>query len=337
MKISSALRILAAAVAAELAASNPSVLMVLTSHSELGDTKAKTGWYLPEAAHPFAVFKKAGVEMTWASPKGGEAPLDPSSVKAWTKDKESMDFMHHEDCWKHTEKLSDVNARDYDAVFVVGGYGVMWDLVGNKQLEQIAAGIYEDGGVVSAVCHGPAALVGVKLDDGKSLVEGKEVACFSNAEEDVLKRRKVVPTTCEDAFGKAKAKYTKGKPWGDHVAVAGRLVTGQNPMSAKSTAAAVVKALKEDEESRKFEVGITSNKGDDKKKDSFIDTLEKDESGENRKSSLLVGLGFAGGAVVVGVGFFARRIMGETRAFTQLSTTNDDDEEQLISLEEFVE
>jgi len=218
------------------------VLMVVTSNDKLGKTGEQTGYYLPEAAHPYTVFHDAGVEMTWASPKGGVAPVDAGSVKAYAKDKESTDFLKGAAKY-HTKKLSDVESEKFDAIFVVGGYGVMWDLVGNKALEKIAANTYEEGGVVSGVCHGPAALVGVHLDDGSSLVKGKEVACFSNAEEDQVKRRKIVPETCEDAYGKAGAKYTKGKPWSNHVAKAGRLITGQNPMSAKSTAEAVVKSI----------------------------------------------------------------------------------------------
>jgi putative intracellular protease/amidase len=223
----------------------PSVLMVLTSNSKLGrDSKAGvTGWYLPEAAHPNAVFEAAGVEMTWASPKGGEAPVDPDSVKAYEKDDEAVDFLKNNDAWKHTKALNDVDPKAFDAVFVVGGYGVMWDLVKNTNLHEIAASIYDAGGVVSGVCHGPAALVDVKLKDGSSLVKGKEVACFSNAEEDVVKRRDVVPQTCEDALKDAGADYKDAKPWKDHVATAGRLITGQNPMSAKSTAEAVLYAL----------------------------------------------------------------------------------------------
>merc|ERR1719235_2745094 len=184
------------------AGSPPSVLMVLTSHDKLGKTKEQTGWYLPEAAHPFEVFKNAGVKMTWASPSGDTAPVDEGSVKAYAKDPASTKFLKTK-WFKNTQKLSDVDPEDFDAVFVVGGYGVMWDLVGNEHLEKLAADIYEDGGIVSGVCHGPAALVGIKLNDGKSLVEGKKVACFSNAEEDALKRRDVVPKTCEDSFADA--------------------------------------------------------------------------------------------------------------------------------------
>lgn len=238
------------------------MLMVLTSHDKLGDTKDKTGWYLPEAAHPYDVFKKAGVKMTWASPKGGEAPVDQSSVDAYKKDKGAMAFYKkkaEKELWENTVALKDIDPKDFDGIFVVGGYGVMWDLVGDKTLHHITAKIWEDGGIVSGVCHGPAALIGVTLSDGSHLVKGKEVACFSNAEEDVMKRRKVVPKTCEDAYEKAGAKYTKGKAWSDHVAKAGRLITGQNPMSAASTAKAVVKALKKPD--------VDDEKKDDEEKD----------------------------------------------------------------------
>jgi len=228
-------------------ASSKKVLMVLTSQDALGAGGNQTGWYLPEAAHPAAVFAEAGVGMAWASPGGGEAPVDEGSAEAYKDDEVCKAFLASDD-WRNTEKLSEVKPDDFDAVFVVGGYGVMWDLVGNADLESIVSGIWEDHGIVSGVCHGPAALVGVKLKDGTSLVKGKEVACFTNAEEDALGRRDIVPKTCEDAYGEAGAKFTSGKPWTDHIAEAGRLITGQNPMSAKSTAEAVVKALESEEE-----------------------------------------------------------------------------------------
>jgi len=223
------------------------VLMVLTSHDKLGSTGTQTGWYLPEAAHPYFVFKNAGIKMTWASPKGGEAPVDEGSVEAYKKDKQSMAFLHKpiNTVWKHTLKLEDIDPKDYDAVFVVGGYGVMWDLVKDQNLKTIAADIYDDGGIVSGVCHGPAALVNVKLSDGSRLVKGKNVACFSNAEEDLLKRRAVVPETCQDSLKKAGAKYTEGKTFTKNTAVSGRVITGHNPQSAKSAAKEVVAALKQ--------------------------------------------------------------------------------------------
>merc|ERR1712129_691930 len=116
----------------------------------------QTGWYLPEAAHPYNVFKEAGLEMTWASPKGGEAPLDPSSIDAYKEDKLCVDFRSNESqaaLWKKTVPLGDVDAEDFDAVFVVGGYGVMGDLATDQELQKVVAAIHEHGGVVSGVCH----------------------------------------------------------------------------------------------------------------------------------------------------------------------------------------
>lgn len=232
--------ITALGVAAALQVDASKVLMVLTSHDKLGETKGnQTGWYFPEGAEPFKVFSKAGVEMTWASPKGGTAPVDKGSLA----DNASVAFYHEHKFYQNTEKLSDMVDKHFDAVFVVGGYGVMWDLVKDSNLHQIAAAIYEKDGVVSGVCHGPAALVDVKLSDGTLLMKGKETACFSNEEEDQLGRRDVVPMLCEDAQKAAGAKYTKGEPWTTHVVKSGRLITGQNPQSAEATAKEVVKAL----------------------------------------------------------------------------------------------
>jgi len=275
-----------------------SVRLVLTAHDKLGETKGdQTGWYLPEAAHPYYVFKNAGVRMTFASPKGGEAPVDVGSVDMYKKDKESADFYNKAEekaVWQHTTKLSDIDPAAFDAVFVVGGYGVMWDLVGNDDMERIAAHIYDHGGVVSAVCHGPAALVGVKLGDGTPLVKDKEVACFSNAEEDVMKRRGVVPKTCQDSYKAAGAKYTKGDPWSDHVAASGRLITGQNPMSAKSTAEAVVKLFE------------AEDKKDDKATEEKFASLPNDVLPRPAISFAAVGM-FAGGAALVAFGLAGTR------------------------------
>lgn len=278
-------------------AQSASVLMVLTSHDNLGegklgdDPKKQTGWYLPEAAHPYAVFSEAGIKMTWASPKGGKAPVDESSVAAYTKgktpDPESIAFLKNE-AWQHTVELEKVNADEFDAVFVVGGFGVMYDLVKNEDLQHIAAHIFEKGGVVSAVCHGPAALVGVKLADGSSLVKGKKVSCFSNAEEDQLK--KYDDETCEDAFVKAGAEYTKGKPWSDKVSVSGRLITGQNPMSAKTTAQAVVTALgqdaSDDEDASDDDASVSGGSSDDDSGEEPSDDDDDDLSEPEEKSEV---------------------------------------------------
>lgn len=191
--------------------------------------------------------------MTWASPKGGKAPVDDGSVTAYAKDQGAQDFLKTTDTFAATKKLSDMDPADFDAIFVVGGYGVMWDLVKNDDLKDLASKIYAKGGVVSGVCHGPAALV--QVDDG-ALVKGKKVACFSNAEEDAVKRREVVDATCEDALNKAGAKYGSGEAWADYTAVDGNLITGQNPASAKSTAELVVKAISAPATQKKFIVGF---------------------------------------------------------------------------------
>lgn len=184
------------------------------------------------------------MKMTWASPLGGKAPVDEGSVEAYKADPESLELLHdRKSLWENTVPLEDIHPEDFAAVFVVGGYGVMWDLVKSTRLQNIVAAIWEEGGVVAGVCHGPAALVDVQLSDGSSLVEDKEVACFSNAEEDQIKRREIVPQTCQDSFAQAGAHYTSGDPWGVHVKSAGRLITGQNPASAAATAEAVVAKL----------------------------------------------------------------------------------------------
>jgi len=222
------------------------ICMVFTSHDKLGDTGKPTGWYLPEAAHPVAVFKAAGFEVSFASPKGGSAPLDPGSVDASKEDKVSMSF--HEDAamkskLEKTMPLADVKAADFDAVFFVGGFGTMWDFPDNEHVQRIAKEVYEKGGIVSAVCHGPVALVNVKLSDGSLLMKDREVTAFTNGEEDAVQLRAVVPFTCEDKFTEIGAKFSDGGVFQPNVKVAGRVITGQNPPSASPCAETVVMAL----------------------------------------------------------------------------------------------
>jgi putative intracellular protease/amidase len=185
--------------------------------------------------------------MTWASPKGGAAPCDEGSIAASKEDKSCMDFIEGEatkalvDNTVALSTLTDLTS--FDAVFFAGGFGTMWDFPDDPDVQRIAAAMWESGKVVSAVCHGPCALVNVTLSDGTKLVAGKEVAAFTNEEEDAVKCREVVPFTCEDKFKEVGATYTKGGVFQAHVAVAGKLITGQNPPSAKPTAEAVIAAL----------------------------------------------------------------------------------------------
>lgn len=165
----------------------PKILFVLTSHSQLGNTGNPTGWYLPELAHPYTVLSAAGAEITLISPKGGAAPLDPSSVSASSSDSTSQEFLKTQSkLWETTQPLSSFlgKADGYDALFYVGGHGPMFDLKTDGQSHELIREFWEKGKVVSAVCHGPAALVDVKLKDGGYLVGGREVTGFTNVEED---------------------------------------------------------------------------------------------------------------------------------------------------------
>jgi len=222
------------------------IAMVFTNHSKLGDTDKETGWYLPEAAHPYKVFQDAGFEVTFASPKGGLAPLDPGSVDASKDDAVCVDFNANADMKKKLEStvaLKDIKGTDFNAVFYVGGFGTMWDFPDDENVQRVAKEVYESGGVVSAVCHGPVALLNVKLTDGSLLVKDKDVTAFTNGEEDAVQCREVVPYTCEDKFKEIGAKYSDGGVFQQNVVVDGRLITGQNPPSADPCAKAIVKGV----------------------------------------------------------------------------------------------
>lgn len=226
--------------------SKPSILFVLTSHNQLGDTGKPTGWYLPELAHPYHVLHNKA-NITVASPKGGEAPLDPASVEA-AKDDVSVNFLKNDEkVWKTTQKLSDFagKANDFDAIFYVGGHGPMFDLANDPTSQQIIKEFWEAGKIVSAVCHAPAVFYNVKLSDGSLLVAGKEVTAFTNAEEEQVGLTKAVPFLPEDALQKASGgKFVKAdQPWGEKVVVSGKLITGQNPASATGVGEAIAKAL----------------------------------------------------------------------------------------------
>jgi putative intracellular protease/amidase len=221
------------------------VLMVLSSNDKLGDSGEQTGWFLDECAHPYFVFTKAGFHVTMASPKGGVAPVSEDSLNM--EDADNKAFWENpklKGLTEKTQKLCNMKSANFDAVFFVGGFGTMWDFPDNEDVQRLAAEIYENGGVTSAVCHGPVALVNVKLSSGEYLVKDKQVAAFTNDEEDVVKRREIVPYTCHDKLAEAGATMqASSAPWQPCVAVAGNLITGQNPASAKPTAEAVVKAL----------------------------------------------------------------------------------------------
>jgi putative intracellular protease/amidase len=218
------------------------VLVVLTSHDTLGDTGKETGFYLPEVSHPVAEFDRAGFTVEYVSPKGGKAPMigvdlsDPLNA-AFLESSEKMAQV------ENTLQPSQVNPSDYDGIFYAGGHGTMWDFPNSPELDRIAATIYEQGGVVGAVCHGPAGLVNIKLTDGNYLLAGKTVAGFTNDEEVAVGLKDVVPFLLESTLIERGATHKKSPNFQAHVEVSDRLVTGQNPASAHGVGAEMVKAI----------------------------------------------------------------------------------------------
>lgn len=217
------------------------VLLVLTSHDDLGGLRS-TGYYIDEAAHPWKVFMKAGYHVDFASIQGGVAPQDGRQ----DGDTEQEAFLNHPDVSRQlasTPALADVDAGSYDAVLYVGGHGSMWDFPGSEGVSRVGREVYENGGVVAAVCHGPAALVNITLTDGKHLVDGKRVAGFTNDEEAAVGLTGVVPFLLADELASKGATHVPGDNFTENVVVDQRLVTGQNPQSATGVAREVVALL----------------------------------------------------------------------------------------------
>lgn len=221
-------------------------LIVVTSHAQLGDTGKPTGYYLPEVAHPYAALVARGIEVDIASIAGGTAPLDPSSLQLTDPvNKHFWETPATRAKLEHTQPLSQIDPGRYQAVLFAGGHGTMWDFPNNPDVQRIAASIYEAGGVVAAVCHGPAALVDVKLSSGQHLVAGRHVAAFSDAEEEAAGLTRVMPFLLQSTLEQRGARYSKAALWQAHVQVDGRLITGQNPASAAGVGTAVATLLTE--------------------------------------------------------------------------------------------
>jgi putative intracellular protease/amidase len=215
------------------------VLIVLTSHGELGNTGEKTGFWIEEFASPYYVLADAGAELTLASPKGGQPPVDPKSESADAQSSYTKRFYGDYDLIDkvaHTFKLSEINEADYDAVFYPGGHGPLWDLATDATSIALIENFYKNNKPVAFVCHAPAALLKVKAPDGEPLVKGKEVTGFSDTEEDAVKLSKVVPFLLEDELKKLGALYSKGDNWSSYVKTDGLLITGQNPGSSEAVA-----------------------------------------------------------------------------------------------------
>lgn len=224
------------------------VLMVITSHDQLGNTGRKTGFWLEEVAAPYYVFKGAGVEVTLASPKGGRPPLDPKSNEAATRTDLTIRFEGDKVAQAQldqTVRLDSVNQADFDSVFYPGGHGPMWDLAEDKTSIKLIESFLVAGKSIAIVCHSTGALRHVTTPDGKPLVRGKEVTGFTNGEEEAVGLTKIVPFLVEDEMLKLGAIFSKKANWQVHVVSDGLLITGQNPQSSGPAATTLIAALKQ--------------------------------------------------------------------------------------------
>ncbi len=215
------------------------ILMVLTSHDKLGDTGKKTGFWLEEFAAPYYVFKDAGADITLASPKGGQPPLDPVSDADDAQTDATKRFKADDAAQKelaNTAVLSTVTIDGYDAIFYPGGHGPLWDLAEDAHSQALIEAFMASDRPVGAVCHAPAVFKHPKDADGKSIVSGKTVTGFTNTEEEAVGLTDVVPFLVEDMLKANGGNYEKGDDWASFVVVDGKLVTGQNPASSEEAA-----------------------------------------------------------------------------------------------------
>jgi putative intracellular protease/amidase len=227
------------------------ILMVLTSHDQLGNTGRKTGFWLEEFAAPYYVFKDAGIQLTLTSPKGGQPPIDPKSDLPENQTPAMTRFKQEEEAKKalsQTTKLADMKADDFDTIFYSGGHGPLWDLAESPDSINLLESFYNSGKPIALVCHSPGVLRHVTYN-GSPLVKGKRVTGFANSEEEEVQLTKVVPFLVEDELKRLGGLYEKAPNWQSFVVVDGRLITGQNPASSTATAQALLKALAEEKRS----------------------------------------------------------------------------------------
>jgi putative intracellular protease/amidase len=223
------------------------ILMVLTSHDQLGDTGHKTGFWLEEFAAPYYAFLDAGAAVTLASPKGGQPPLDPKSDDPGSQTDATRRFKADasaQAALASTVKLAGLEASAFDAVFYPGGHGPLWDLAEDKDSIHLIEAALAAGKPMGAVCHAPGVLRHVKAADGTPAVKGRAVTGFSDTEEEAVQLTKVVPFLVEAELKRLGGLYTKGADWAPYVLTDGKLVTGQNPASSEPAAQAVLALLK---------------------------------------------------------------------------------------------
>ena len=222
------------------------ILMILTSHDQLGDTGKKTGFWLEEFAAPYYVFKDAGAQITLASPKGGQPPLDPVSDAADAQTPATERFKQDaaaQQALASTLLLDSVTVEDFDALFYPGGHGPLWDLAEDATSISLIEQFQGAGKPVAAVCHAPAVFRHTKASDGTPLVSGRRVTGFSNSEEDAVQLTDVVPFLLEDMLKQQGGLYSRGADWESFVVEDGLLITGQNPASSEAAAEALLKRL----------------------------------------------------------------------------------------------
>ena len=221
------------------------ILMVLTSHDKLGDTGKKTGFWVEEFAAPYYILADAGADITLASPKGGQPPIDPSSTTEDAQTEATKRFDKDQELKKKlslTKKLEDVDAAQFDGVFYPGGHGPLWDLANDLKSIALIEAFNEQMKPMALVCHAPGVLANVE-DHKEPLVRGKKVAGFTNSEEEAVGLTNIVPFLVEDKMNQLGANYSKGEDWGSYVMVDGKLITGQNPASSEKAARELLRLL----------------------------------------------------------------------------------------------
>jgi putative intracellular protease/amidase len=222
------------------------ILIVITSHDQLGDTGEKTGFWLEEFAAPYYVMKDAGAVIQLASPVGGQPPLDPKSDLPENQTEYTKRFLADASAQSelaNTTTLAEISANDFDAVFFPGGHGPMWDMPDNRVSIALIEDFVKNGKPVAAVCHAPVALINAHDKNGDFLVKGKKVTGFSNDEEETVGLTKIVPFLLEDALKARGGIFSKGPDWKSYIQVDDKLITGQNPASSEAVAEALLKML----------------------------------------------------------------------------------------------
>ena len=221
------------------------ILMVLTNYTELGDTKKKTGYYLKELAYPYMFLKKNGHNIDLCSPRGFKTKPDPLSLN-YSDDQVIIEFYENTKMQKKLEMTlhpGNLN-KDYECIVFCGGHGAMWDFPENINLQKITRNLYENFGLIGAICHGSSIFANLKLSNGTYLVSGKKISCFTNEEEEFLKLENVVPFLLESRLSNLGAKHSKAEKFEPYIEQDNRLITAQNPASSEQFANALVDRLK---------------------------------------------------------------------------------------------